>query len=166
MLLRFERAVDKNQDQRSKYPNDPTKYVLYNSNLVITHLSVRFIDSEAELDSAIKALLPLSQAPVLAYPELVKSGAVEKLINLMSHENTDIMIDVVQLVNELIDEEAGAENEDEEDETDRRESTIKSLIDTLVCPAECVSCQCFSLLSCVAGILYTGAIGGQSTSAK
>lgn len=39
MLLRFERAVDKNQDQRSKYPNDPTKYVLCNSNLVIAHLS-------------------------------------------------------------------------------------------------------------------------------
>jgi beta-catenin-like protein 1 len=27
MLLRFERAVNKNQDQRSKYPDDPTKCV-------------------------------------------------------------------------------------------------------------------------------------------
>lgn len=116
MLLRFERAVDKNQDQRSKYPNDPTKCVLEYATLLLVYLSLRFIDSEAELDSAIKALLPLSQAPVLAYPELVKSGTVEKLVNLMSHENTDIMIDVVQLVNELIDEEAGAENEDEEEE--------------------------------------------------
>ena len=26
ILLRFERAVNKNQDQRSKYPDDPTKY--------------------------------------------------------------------------------------------------------------------------------------------
>lgn len=26
ILLRFERAANKNQDQRSKYPDDPTKY--------------------------------------------------------------------------------------------------------------------------------------------
>lgn len=28
MLLKFERAAKKNQDQRSKFPNDPTKWVL------------------------------------------------------------------------------------------------------------------------------------------
>jgi hypothetical protein len=27
LLLRFDRAVKKNQDQRSKYPDDPTKCV-------------------------------------------------------------------------------------------------------------------------------------------
>lgn len=27
LLTRFERAADKNQDQRSKWPDDPTKYV-------------------------------------------------------------------------------------------------------------------------------------------
>ncbi|KAH8118573.1 DUF1716-domain-containing protein [Phellopilus nigrolimitatus] len=116
MLLRFERAVDKNQDQRSKYPDDPSK----------------FIDSEADLDSSIKSLLPLSQEPVLAYPELVKSGVVLKLIGLMSHENADIMIDVVQLIHELIDEDAGAENEDEEDAGEGREAAIKSLVDALL----------------------------------
>ncbi|EJD01453.1 DUF1716-domain-containing protein [Fomitiporia mediterranea MF3/22] len=116
MLLRFERAVDKNQDQRSKYPDDPSK----------------FIDSEADLDSSIKSLLPLSQEPVLAYPELVKSGVVAKLVGLLSHENADIMIDVVQLINELIDEDAGAENEDEEDEGEGREGAIKSLVNALL----------------------------------
>ncbi|OCB84372.1 DUF1716-domain-containing protein [Sanghuangporus baumii] len=116
MLLRFERAADKNQDQRSKYPDDPSK----------------FIDSEADLDSAIKGLLPLSQAPVLAYPEVVNSGAVSKLIGLMSHENADIMIDVVQLINELIDEDAGVDNEDENNETEGREEAIKSLVDAFL----------------------------------
>ena len=133
MLLRFERAVNKNQDQRSKHPDDPTKYVATLAvQLVAYYTPHRFIESEADLDSAIKALLPLSQAPVLAYPELVKSAAVEKVVSLMSHENADIMIDVVQLINELIDEDAGAENETEEDETDSRESAIKSLVDALV----------------------------------
>ena len=133
MLLRFERAVNKNQDQRSKHPDDPTKCVATPAIQFDAYdLPCRFIESEADLDSAIKALLPLSQAPVLAYPELVKSAAVEKVVSLMSHENADIMIDVVQLINELIDEDAGAENETEEDETDSRESAIKLLVDALV----------------------------------
>jgi beta-catenin-like protein 1 len=28
-LVSFERAANKNQDQRSKYPNDPSKYAIY-----------------------------------------------------------------------------------------------------------------------------------------
>lgn len=28
-LVSFERAVNKNQDQRSKYPDDPSKYAIY-----------------------------------------------------------------------------------------------------------------------------------------
>lgn len=99
----------------------------------LTDWSHRFIDSEADLDNAIKELLPLSQAPILAYPELVKSGVVEKLIGLMSHENADIMIDVVQLLHELVDEDAGAENEDEDEDGESREEAIKSLVEALVC---------------------------------
>lgn len=94
--------------------------------------SSRFIDSEADLDSAIKALLPLSQNPVQAYPELLKSGVVFRLIGLMSHDNADIMIDVVELIHELVDEDAGAENEDEEDDGESRENAIKTLVGTLV----------------------------------
>ena len=85
------------------------------------------------MDVAIKSLLSFSQAPVLAYQELIKSTAITKLIGLLSHENADIMIDVVQLINELIDEEAGAENEDEEEEGDSRENAIKALIEAFVC---------------------------------
>ncbi|KAJ7276448.1 Catenin-beta-like protein [Mycena haematopus] len=115
MLLRFERAVNKNQDQRSKYPDDPTK----------------FIDSEADLDSAIKALLPLAQAPALAYPELVKSGTVVLLIGLLSHENADIVIDVVEVIHELTDEDVGNEAE-EEDEERTSEEALKILIEGLL----------------------------------
>ncbi len=46
------------------------------------------------MDLAIKGLLPLAQAPSLAYPELVKSGAVALLTGLLTHENMDIVIDV------------------------------------------------------------------------
>jgi beta-catenin-like protein 1 len=91
----------------------------------------RFIDSEADLDSAIKALLPLAQAPVLAYPELVKSGTVALLIGLLSHENADIVIDVVEVIHELTDEDVG--NEDDEEEEERTaEEALKILMEGLV----------------------------------
>ncbi|KAF5388033.1 hypothetical protein D9615_000453 [Tricholomella constricta] len=115
MLLRFERAVNKNQDLRSKYPDDPTK----------------FIDSEADLDAAIKALLPLAQAPVLAYPEIVRSGTIALLVGLLAHENVDIVIDVVEVVHELTDEDVG--NEDEDDETEESaEEALRTLIEGLL----------------------------------
>ncbi|KAL9712906.1 hypothetical protein Ac2012v2_004146 [Leucoagaricus gongylophorus] len=114
LLLRFERAVNKNTGQRSKYPDDPTK----------------FIDSEADLDLAIKSLLPLSQILSIAYPELVKSGTVDHLIGLLSHENMDIVIDVVELIHELTDEDATAD--EEQDETGKSEESLKLLVDNLV----------------------------------
>ncbi|KAF9514143.1 hypothetical protein BS47DRAFT_1343472 [Hydnum rufescens UP504] len=115
MLLKFDRAVKKNQDQRSKFPDDPTK----------------FIDSEADLDSAIKSLLPLAQSPSIAYPELVKSGALGQLIDLMSHENLDIVIDVVELLHELTDEDDDVDD-DETARTDRKDGALKLLIDSLL----------------------------------
>ncbi|KAG7449155.1 DUF1716-domain-containing protein [Guyanagaster necrorhizus] len=117
ILLQFERAVNKNQDQRSKYPDDPTK----------------FIDSEADLDSAIKSLLPLAQLPVLSYPEIVKSGAVALLVGLLSHENVDIVIDVVEVFHELTDEDVGDEgNDDEEDTAEALKLLIEGLLENSI----------------------------------
>ncbi|KAG8891004.1 hypothetical protein FRB98_000013 [Tulasnella sp. 332] len=121
VLLRFERAIDKNHSQRSKYPDDPSK----------------FIDSEADLDAAIKSLLPLSQEPVLAYPELAKSGTAAKLVELLSHENMDIVIDVIEVIQELTDEDVGNEGDDEDDIDDEedsnpKETSLKLLIETFL----------------------------------
>lgn len=81
------------------------------------------------MDSALKALLPLAQEPVLAYPELIRSGTVALLIGLLSHENVDIVIDVVEVVHELTDEDVG--NEGEEDE-EMNSGALKILIEGLV----------------------------------
>jgi len=54
----------------------------------------------------------LTQNPPLFYPELVKSGTVASLTNLLSHENTDIAIGVVEIIQELTDEDVGAEVDD------------------------------------------------------
>ncbi|KAG9097018.1 hypothetical protein FRC06_008033 [Ceratobasidium sp. 370] len=119
LLSRLEKAVAKNQDQRSKYPNAPEK----------------FIDSEADLDAAIKALLPLAQVPTISYPELIKSGATALLVGLLSHENMDIVIDVVEVIHEFTDEDVGGEDEDEdgeEGEGQKNEEALKALIESLV----------------------------------
>ncbi|KAK1921422.1 Catenin-beta-like protein [Papiliotrema laurentii] len=103
-LAKFERIVTKNAEQRGKYPDDPSK----------------FIESEADLDTALKQFLPLTQNPGQFYPEIVKSGAAALLANLLSHENTDIAIDVIEIIQELTDEDVGAggDDMDEEDEED------------------------------------------------
>lgn len=72
----------------------------------------RFIESEADLDSALKQLLPLTQNPPLFYPELVKGGTVAQLCSLLSHENLDIAMDAIQVIQELTDEDVGAEADD------------------------------------------------------
>ena len=98
--------------------------------LFLRNSHLRFIDSEADLDLAIKSLLPLSQILSVAYPELVKSGTVDHLIGLLSHENMDIVIDVVELIHELTDEDATAD--EEQDETGKSEESLKLLVDNLV----------------------------------
>jgi beta-catenin-like protein 1 len=92
----------------------------------------RFIDSEADLDSALKALLPLAQVPALACPELVKSGTITHLIGLLAHENVDIAIDVVEVLKELTDEDVGNEADEYDEEEATKEDGLKILLDSLV----------------------------------
>lgn len=97
--------------------------------LVCSHNICRFIDSEADLDGALRALMPLAQVPILAYPELVRSGSVARLVGLLSHENPDIAIDVIDLLHELTDEDNEA---DEEEDEEQRSAAVKTLIEALV----------------------------------
>lgn len=90
-----------------------------------------------DLHAAIKSLLVLSQTPALAYPELVKSGTAAKLVELLTHENVDIVIDVVEVIQELTDEDVGNEADDEEDDDEDsaggvKEKALKLLVDGLV----------------------------------
>ena len=66
--------------------------------------------SEADLDTEIKGLSILSEHPEL-YEEFAKMGCVGSLISLLSHENADIAIDVIQIISELTDEDVEAEQE-------------------------------------------------------
>lgn len=87
-------------------------YILINRN--------RFLLSEADLDSDIKALSVFSSYPEL-YPEMIRLRCFDSLISLLSHENADIAIAVLELFDELID-----------DDIDYDQNQMKSLINTLV----------------------------------
>ncbi|KAI9313712.1 Catenin-beta-like protein [Dichotomocladium elegans] len=114
MILKFEKAINKNQEQRVRYADDPKK----------------FMESEADLDEEIKNLLSLTQAPHL-YPEIIKLGSVASIVSLLSHENTDIALDAVDLINELTDEDVGT-GEDEMERSEDATEGVKALVDALL----------------------------------
>ncbi|KAL9079137.1 MAG: hypothetical protein Q9157_001977, partial [Trypethelium eluteriae] len=90
--LNFEKRISKNAELRSKFEDDPQK----------------FMGSEADLDASVKALSILSEHPEL-YEEFAKLGCVNSLVSLLSHENTDIAIDAIEIISELTDEDVQAE---------------------------------------------------------
>lgn len=92
--LNFEKKISKNAEQRAKYEDDPTK----------------FMESEADLDDAVKALSILSEHSEL-YEEFAKLGCAGSLVGLLAHENTDIAIGAIQILAELTDEDVEAEQE-------------------------------------------------------
>lgn len=79
---------------RAKFEDDPSK----------------FMESEAELDVEIKNLAILAEHPEL-YEEFANMGCLGSLVGLLSHENTDIAIAVVQIIGELTDDEVEADPE-------------------------------------------------------
>ncbi|KAL8909925.1 MAG: hypothetical protein Q9171_004781 [Xanthocarpia ochracea] len=94
VALNFERRISKNSELRAKFENDPQK----------------FMGSEADLDADVKALSILSDHPEL-YGEFAKLGCVASLVSLLAHENTDIAIDAIEIINELTDQDVEAEQQ-------------------------------------------------------
>ncbi|KAK5945133.1 hypothetical protein PMZ80_002337 [Knufia obscura] len=93
--LNFERKINKNAELRAKYEDEPMK----------------FVASEADLDSEIKGLSLLSEHHEL-YPDFVRSGCSDSLVGLLAHDNTDISIAASEVIGDLIDEDSGAPPED------------------------------------------------------
>lgn len=92
-VLSFERRLRDNIAARLKYPDNPD----------------RFADSEIELHEELQKLRVLAGAPEL-YPDLVSLNVIPSVLGLLSHENTDIAIDVVALLQDLTDEDVLDDN--------------------------------------------------------
>ncbi|CAN4083705.1 unnamed protein product [Withania somnifera] len=95
LVLAFERRLKENISARLKYPDQPEK----------------FADSELELHEEIEKLKILAGGPEY-YPELVNLGTVASITSLLNHENTDIAIDVVGLLQDLTDEDVLEDNDE------------------------------------------------------
>ncbi|KAI4299683.1 hypothetical protein L6164_033117 [Bauhinia variegata] len=105
LVLSFERRLKENIEARLKYSNQPD----------------RFADSEVELHEELQKLKVLAGAPEL-YPDLVNLNVVPSIVDLLNHDNTDIAIDVVQLLQDLTDEDVLEDNDE----------PAKVLVDALV----------------------------------
>lgn len=84
LLLSFEKKITKNQKMRMKFPDEPEK----------------FLESEMELHAEIQELYAVAASPEL-YPVLVQAGAVASILGCLTHENTDISIAAIGLLQEM-----------------------------------------------------------------
>lgn len=87
MILALQRKIALNAKQRAKFESEPAK----------------FMQSEAELDAAIKTVSILTDHPDL-YDVFVAAKGAEHLVSLLAHENTDIAINAIEIIAELIAE--------------------------------------------------------------
>ncbi|KAJ8442199.1 hypothetical protein Cgig2_005139 [Carnegiea gigantea] len=95
LVLAFERRLRDNIEARLKYPDQPEK----------------FADSEVELHDELQKLKLLAGGPEL-YPELVNLNTIPSILGLLNHDNTDIAIDVVSLLQDLTDEDVLEDNDE------------------------------------------------------
>merc|ERR1719445_866097 len=86
MILNFEKKVAKNQELRIKFPDDPAK----------------FMNSEVDLHDTVQELRVVATVPDL-YPMLVDSECISTLLGLLNHDNSDISVAVIDLLQELTD---------------------------------------------------------------
>lgn len=105
MILLFEKRALRNQEMRVKFPDQPDK----------------FMESELELHDVLQELHAVATNPEL-YPQMVELSVVPSLLELLAHENTDISVRVVDLLQELTEPDVYNEAPDEAD----------SLIDALL----------------------------------
>lgn len=94
LVTNLERKINKNSEQRARFESEPQK----------------FMGSEADLDAEIKGLSILTEHSQF-YQEFAKADGASHLVSLLAHENTDIAINTIQIISELLDEDVQAEQE-------------------------------------------------------
>ncbi|KAI7833013.1 Catenin-beta-like protein [Kickxella alabastrina] len=110
LVARLERAMSKNTEDRIKYAQSPAE----------------FAESEADLDEALRNLLPLTNS-VQDLHVLDDLGALPTLVELLGHENEDIVMDIVELVSELTSMDAWSQEGESQEERQQVVGFIKAL---------------------------------------
>lgn len=86
IILNFEKRSLKNREMRIKFPDSPEK----------------FMESEVELHEILQEMRVLATAPDF-YPLLVKLRVIPSVLELLSHDNTDVTVAALELLQELTD---------------------------------------------------------------
>eukprot|EP01080_Neovahlkampfia_damariscottae_P004797 gene4797-8383_t len=94
-ILSFEKAINNNLILRMKHKNEPEK----------------FMESEIELDEEIKKFQVLATQPDL-YKHFIKYEGLNSLLSLLTHENSDIWLEVIEVLREMTDPTTILENEE------------------------------------------------------
>ncbi|CAH0698961.1 unnamed protein product [Spodoptera exigua] len=95
LVLNFEKKTLRNREMRIKFPDQPEK----------------FMDSEIDLYEALQDLSAVATVPD-QYPLLVDLKCINSLLELLSHDNTDVSTKVVHLLQELTDDDILQESEE------------------------------------------------------
>ena len=95
MINQLRQKLNQNQEQRLKYASNPEE----------------FMDSEAALHSSLKEIQVISAFPQYL-TDFVKSEGVEALLEVLDHQNPDIIIESVTLLVELTDEDLLSQQQD------------------------------------------------------
>ncbi|XP_016003776.2 beta-catenin-like protein 1 isoform X3 [Rousettus aegyptiacus] len=85
MILTFEKRSYKNQELRIKFPDNPEK----------------FMESELDLNDIIQEMHVVATMPDL-YHLLVELNAVQSLLGLLGHDNTDILSDMSSVDGQVV----------------------------------------------------------------
>ncbi|CAN6630494.1 hypothetical protein TRVA0_012S02696 [Trichomonascus vanleenenianus] len=88
-LMTFEKALTANTEQRIKYVKDP----------------LRYLESEYELVSSIRSLADIEED---FYPLFVEADGAANLVGVITdHDNSDVVIEALRVLNEVVDEGEG-----------------------------------------------------------
>ena len=110
ILLGFEKKVSRNQEMRIKFPDQPDKFMM----------------SEMELHDVVRELQNVSTVPHF-YPIMVELNCVSTLLGLLAHDNTDLAVAAVEVLQELTDVDTMQESEE------GAEALLESLLANQVC---------------------------------
>ena len=86
IIKEFEKALLTNTKQRAQFQDD----------------ALQFLESEINLNQILNTFLSISEFPSL-FPFIVDSGVFSKLISLLSHENSDISVAAILVIEAWLD---------------------------------------------------------------
>ena len=89
LLVRFEKSINRNQELRIKHASAPDKYM----------------DSELELHGVLHELYAVAASPEL-YSTLLQADSVTSILGMVTHDNTDVSIAAIGLLQEMTDAES------------------------------------------------------------